>query len=206
VVRQPLLRAITGHTATFVLWQSANSAVTVVFLVRTLGLPAWAIGVLSTVGLCGALLAAATAGRLTARFGQARVLLAATVVLGPAYMVQGFTTPGWGLAWFVVSTFAASLGIVLAGVTEMTCRQLVCPPALLGRVNATMEFTMWAVMPVGAVLGGGLATWLGLRETVFVAGAGPCLAALWVVCSPLRRIRDFADFVGPRWQSRAHDT
>lgn len=206
VVRQPLLRAIAGHTATFVLWQSASSAVTVVFLVRTLGLSAWAIGVLSTVGLCGALLAAATAGRLTARFGQARVLLAATVLLGPAYVVQGFTTPGWGLAWFVVSMFLASLGIVLVGVTEMTCRQLVCPPALLGRVNATMEFTIWAVMPLGAVLGGGLATWLGLRETLFIAGAGGCLAALWVVCSPLRRIRDFADFVGPRWQSLAHGT
>jgi MFS family permease len=197
VVRQPLLRAIAGHTATFVLWQAAGSAVTVVFLVRTLGLSAWAIGVLSTVGLCGALLAAATAGRLTARFGQARVLLAAAVLLGPAYVAQGFTTPGWGLAWFVVSMFLASVGIVLCGVTEMTCRQVVCPPALLGRVNATMEFTMWAVMPLGAVLGGGLATWLGLRETLFVSGAGACLAAVWVVCSPLRRIRDFAVLSDP---------
>ena len=161
---------------------------------------------LSTIGLVGALLAAATAGRLTARFGQARVMLAAVLWLGPAYVIQGFTTPGWGLAWFVASTFLASLGIVLVGVTEMTCRQLVCPPELLGRVNATMEFTMWAVVPVGAVLGGGLATWLGVRETLFVAGVGCCLAAAWIVCSPLRRIRDFADFVGPRWQGLPHGT
>jgi hypothetical protein len=192
VVRQPMLRAIAGHTATFVLWQAASGAVVMVFLVRTIGLSAGAIGLLSAVGLVGALLAAAVAGRLTARFGQARPLVAAAIGLGPAYVVQGFTTPGWGLAWYVVGTFAASFGIVLVGVVEMTCRQIVCPPELLGRVNATMEFTMWAVMPVGAVLGGGLATWLGTRETLFVAGAGGCLATLWVLLSPLRRVRDFA--------------
>lgn len=206
VAHQPVLRAIAGHTGTFVLWQSANGAVTIVFLARTLGLSAWAIGVLSTIGLIGALLAATTAGRLTARFGQARVMLAAVLWLGPAYVIQGFTTTGWGLAWFVVSTFLASLGIVLVGVTEMTCRQLVCPPELLGRVNATMEFMIWATAPVGAVLGGGLATWIGVRETLFVAGVGGCLAAAWVVFSPLRHIRDFADSVGSPRQGLEHGT
>ncbi|WP_291408190.1 MFS transporter [Actinophytocola sp.] len=191
VVRQPLLRAIAGNTATFVLWQSAHSAVTVVFLVREIGLSAGAIGLLGTIGLVGALLSAAASGRLTARFGQARALVAAAVALGPGYVVSAFTTPGWGLVWFVASTAIASFGIVLLGVTEMTCRQLVCPPELLGRVNATMEFTMWAVMPVGAILGGGLATWLGLRETILVAGVGACFAALWLVFSPMRRLRDF---------------
>ncbi len=29
---------------------------------------------------------------------------------------------------------------------------------------------------------------------------------LAAVCSPLRRIRDFADFVGPRWQGLPHGT
>jgi Na+/melibiose symporter-like transporter len=193
VARQPLLRAIAGHTGTFVLWQAANGAVTVVFLVREVGLSAAAIGVLSTVGLLGALLASVTVGRLTARFGPARVQLAAVLLLGPAYVVAGFTTPGWGLAWFVVSMLGASFGIVICGVTEMTCRQIICPPRLLGRVNATMEFVMWAAMPPGAVLGGALATWIGARGTLFVAGVGGCLAALWVVCSPLRRLREFTD-------------
>lgn len=204
VVRQPLLRAVAGHTATFVLWQSASGAATVVFLVREIGLSAGAIGVLSTVGLIGALVASSLAGRLTARFGQARVLVAAAVWLGPAEVIIGFTTPGWGLAWFVANMFLASLGIILVGVTEMTCRQLVCPPELLGRVNATMEFAMWSAAPLGAVLGGGLAAWLGLRETLFVSGAGACLAALWVLCSPLRRTRDFAETVGPSWQGHSH--
>jgi predicted MFS family arabinose efflux permease len=67
-----------------------------------------------------------------------------------------------------------------------------------------MEFTMWAVMPAGAILGGGLATWLGLRETILVAGVGACFAALWVLCSPLRRMRDFAETVGPPWHGGSH--
>lgn len=192
VVRHPTLRAIAGHTGTFVLCQSASGAVTIVFLVREIGLSAGAIGVLGTVGLLGALLASATAAPLARRFGQARVLLAAAVVVGPSFVLVALTTPGWGLAWYVANMLFATFGIILFGIAEMTCRQLVCPPELLGRVNATMEFTMWSVMPLGAVLGGLLATRFGLREALYLSGAGACLATLWVIFSPLRRMRDFS--------------
>jgi hypothetical protein len=45
-------------------------------------------------------------------------------------------------------------------------------------------------MPLGGLLGGGLGEWLGLRGAMWVALAGEVASVLWVVCSPLRHMRD----------------
>ncbi len=183
VARHPLLRPIALNTATVVLCQSAGMGVSIVFLVRDVGLSAGVIGLLGVIGLVGALLAAAVTRRLVARLGQVRALLLGAACLGPAFLVQGFTTPGWGLVWWVVSGFVACFCIVLTNVVTATLRQTVCPPALLGRVNATMELTVWGVVPLGSLLGGVLGTVLGTRATLLWSGALACLGVLWLVAA-----------------------
>lgn len=196
VWRHPLLRPIAANSATTVLCQSAAMAVSVVFLVRDIGLSAGVIGLLGTIGLVGALVSSALARRLIGWLGEARALVAAGFALGPAFLVQAFTTPGWGLVWWVLSTAVASFCIVLMNVAQVTIRQVVCPAQLLGRVGATMEFMVWGVMPVGSLLGGVLATVAGTRETLLWSGALACVAVVWLVASPLRRTRALPEVVG----------
>jgi MFS family permease len=186
VFRHPLLRPIALSTATVVFAQSAGMAVSVVFLVRDIGLSAGVIGVLGTIGLVGALVSAGVASRLVGRIGQARALVFGTLALGPAFLVQAFTTPGWGLAWFVASGLVASFCIVLTNVVQATVRQTICPPALLGRVGATMEFMTWGIMPPASILGGAMAAVTDTRTTLLVSGAVACLAVGWLIASPLR--------------------
>jgi MFS family permease len=188
VVRHPLLRAIAGNTATTVFCQSVQ-VVTVVFLVREIGLSPATIGLLSTVGLLGALLAAAVTTRLATAIGQSRLMWLVGLAEGPAFLLVAFTQPGWGLAWYVASMLLATFGIIALNVLQVTCRQLLCPPRLLGRVSATMEFVLWSVAPLGSLVGGILGEVIGLRETLAVSGAAACLAALWLL--PFRRRRDF---------------
>lgn len=187
VAHHPLLRPIALNTATVVLCQSAAMGVSIVFLVRDIGLSAWAIGLLGVIGLLGALLASAVTRRLVARFGQVRAMLLGAAALGPAFLVQAFTTPGWGLAWWVVSGFVASFCIVLTNIVMATIRQTLCPPALLGRVTATLELTMWGVMPLGSLLGGVLGTVLGTRATLLWTGAVACLGVVWLLTAPAAR-------------------
>lgn len=200
VVRHPLLRPIALNTATVVLCQSAGMGVSIVFLVREIGLSAGVIGLLGVVGLVGALLASGVTRRLAARFGQVRAMLLGAACIGPAFLAQAFTTPGWGLVWWVASGFVASFCIVLTNVVMATIRQTVCPPALLGRVNATMELTVWGVMPLGSLLGGVLGTVLGTRATLLWTGAVACLGVLWLLASPVWATRDVdvAGIVGGR--------
>lgn len=183
----PLLRPIALYTATLVLGQALGMGVSMVFLVRDIGLSAGLIGVLGTIGLVGALLASGLAQRLVTRLGQVRALLLGAVALGPAFLAQAFTTPGWGLAWWVASTFVASFCIILTNVMMATIRQTVCPPALLGRVNATMELTVWGVIPLGSLLGGVLGTVTGTRATLFISGGVACLGVVWLLTAPAAR-------------------
>ncbi|MFC0625961.1 MFS transporter [Kribbella deserti] len=74
VVRHPLLRPIALTSATTMLFQAANNAIIVVFLVRELGLSAGKIGLLGMIGLLGALVAAAATERISRRVGHARAM------------------------------------------------------------------------------------------------------------------------------------
>lgn len=187
VWRQPVLRPIALATATTVFGQSAGMAVSMVFLVRDIGLSAGVIGVLGTVGLLGALLSSGLAQRLVARLGEARALLFGVPLLGLAFLTQAFTTPGWGLMWWVVAGFVSSFFVILTNVVQATIRQTVCPPALLGRVNAIMELMVWGVMPAATVLGGLLGAVAGTRVALMVSGGISCLAVCWLLTSPLAR-------------------
>jgi len=75
-------------------------------------------------------------------------------------------------------------------VAQVSFRQRVCPPPLLGRMNASVRFIVWGSMPIGGLLGGWLGTHLGVLPTLWVSVGFMALAALPVVLSPLIRMRD----------------
>ena len=47
-----------------------------------------------------------------------------------------------------------TFGVVLYNVTQVSFRQRLCPRPLLGRMNASIRFLVWGVMPIGGFLGG----------------------------------------------------
>lgn len=190
VYGQPVLRAIAGNTAVVLFFQSANNAIMMVFLVRQVHLTPGIIGLLGTVGLLGALAASALTGRIARRLGSARALLASTVVNGVGFLLYPLTGPGLAVGWYVLAGGLAAFTIVTRHVLAVTARQQLCPDRLLGRVSATMELMTWGVMPLGALAGGALGTLLGLRTTLVVCGVAILAASLFVVLSPIRRVRD----------------
>ncbi|MEK8107482.1 hypothetical protein NKG94_24430 [Micromonospora sp. M12] len=79
---------------------------------------------------------------------------------------------------------------MLFNVAAMSYRQRITPSAILGRVNAAFLWICLGVVPLGALTGGALGTALGLRGALWVCVLGTWAACLFVVCSPLRRMRD----------------
>ena len=86
-------------------------------------------------------------------------------------------------------------------VAQVSYRQAVTPDHLLGRMNASVRFLVWGVMPLGALAGGGLGTVLGIRTTLLLSAAGASLSGFWVLASPLRTTRDISD-LRQDWASR----
>jgi predicted MFS family arabinose efflux permease len=190
VVTHPILRMIAGCTATANLFSSAVMAISVVFLVRQVHLGASAIGVLTSLGAIGGVAGALSCGVLRRRIGSARLIWLSIAVAKPFGLLIPVTFPGAGLAFYAVGLFALSFGSVVYNVHQASFRQLLCPHRLLGRMNATIRFIVWGTIPLGGLLGGALGSWLGNRDALWVCAAGACLAPIWVLASPLRRMRD----------------
>ncbi|MER5266081.1 MFS transporter [Actinosynnema sp. NPDC002837] len=189
VFGHPLLRPIALCTTWFNLTNGMWGAVNVLFLVRDLGLSASAAAVLLGVGSAGGALAGLVTGRLT-RLGRVRLVWLSMVVTQPAWLLVPLAEPGWRLALFAVGTLVTSAGVIVYNVSQVSLRQALCPDRLLGRMNASVRFLSWGVMPVGALAGGALAEWVGTRSTLWAASAGMILSVLWVLLSPLRSMRD----------------
>jgi hypothetical protein len=79
---------------------------------------------------------------------------------------------------------------VLYNIAQLSYRQAICPPGLLGRLNAAIRWIVWGTLPLGAVIGGTLGSVLGVRPTLWIGMAGSWAAGLWVLFSPLRGMRD----------------
>ena len=198
VFGHPLLRPIVLNTTTTMLFQAASGAVMIVFLVREIHLSPSAIGLLSMIGLLGALVASWFTERLSAWLGDARALLIASVGIGVAFTLQALTGPGWQLVWYVAATLLAAICIIVAYILQMSIRQRLCPPDLQGRVTATMSFVSWGSAPIGSLLGGIAATLLGLRPTILLAGLATLLGTAWLFFSPLRTLRSIPAPIPPQ--------
>lgn len=191
VLRHPILSRVVGCTGTSNFFSSMFVAVEIVFLVRVLKASPQVIGVVLSLASLGGVLGALTASMLARRIGSARIVWLSLGVTAPLAFLGPASFPGWGVALFGAAGFATSFGAVVYNVAQVSYRQSICPPALLGRMNASVRFVVWGTMPLGGLAGGALGTWIGVRPTLFVAAAGMCAAVLWVITSPLFGRRDF---------------
>ena len=190
VLGHPILKKVVGCTATSNFFSSMWGGVEIVFLVRVLHASPRVIGLVFALGALGGLTGAAFCRRLTRALGSARIIWLSMLVTIPFTFAGPSAFPGWGVLLISVSGFVGGATSVVYNVAQVSYRQAVTPPHLLGRMNASTRFIVWGVMPLGALAGGGLATVIGVRPTMYVAAAGGSLAVLWVIASPLFGLRD----------------
>jgi MFS family permease len=192
VAGDPVLRALAASSAASNLAFAVASAVTMIFLSRTLGLAAPAIGAVVAAGAVAAMLGAALTPWLGRRFGSARIVWLSLATTGPVTLLGPLARPGWWVLLAVAGGAAGELGQLVYAISAVSLRQRRCPSALLGRVNATMRLLVMGMFPLGALAGGALGDSLGPRGTLLLSQALIALAALpaW---RALRHARDATD-------------
>jgi MFS family permease len=197
VLRHPVLRKIVACTGTANLFGSMGIALEIVFLVRVLRVRPVYTGLLIAVASLGGVAGGLLAGRLGRRIGSARIIWYSLLVFGFPQLIIPLAAPGWRLAAFPAGLACFSFAAVVYNVAQVSYRQAICPPRLLGRMNAAVRWVVFGTLPLGAVIGGALGSLAGVRPTLWIAFVGSWAAGWWVFFSPLRRQRDFDDQPDP---------
>ena len=194
VLGNRLLRSIAMCTGSSNLFGSMAAAVFYVLLARELALsPGW-IGVIESTSAIGGLTGSLLARRFAEKVGQGPAIWVSALAMGPFGFVAPFVQRDWTLGLLAFAQAAMWMGLVIYNITQVSFRQSLCPPELLGRMNATMRFLVWGTMPLGGVLGGLLGSVIGVRQTLLVVAVGGALTFLPVFLSPLRTMRELPSY------------
>lgn len=189
VFRHPILRPLALRAVTAAFFWGFFSTLYVIYAVRELGIGPAVLGIIIALGGISSLTGALLVGRIVRRFPLGHTMIAAAVLSGlAALLIPLGTGPLWGAVCLAASQLFGDISYPIYNVPELTLRQRIAPPHLLGRVNACMQMLFKGVWPIGALMGGVLAANIGMRMTLVICGLGVLASSLWLVASPVRRL------------------
>ena len=193
VLGNPHLRAIAGATSSSNLFSNMIWGVLPVFLYRELGLSAATAGVIFGFGAIGTLLGALVANQVARRVGLGAAIVGSIALDGPAWILLAMAPQGAPIPWLMVAFALGGLSGVVYNINQVSFRQAICPVEIQGRMNATMRFLVWGTIPIGSILGGVVASVVGVPNAIWIGALGSCLPFLFVLLSPVRALQTMPD-------------
>ena len=181
-----VLRLLAPLVGSFAFCQLMAVSILVLYARLSLHVSTAGYGLLMAAAAVGNVIGALVADRVSARLGAVPATVAAGAVAGLAYIGLG----AWhSVAGFVGFLLLESLAVPVGSVASIALRQRIIPSELLGRVGMVFRVFLFAAMPLGALVGGLLASRVPYREVFVVAGAVQlvALAVISVRLVPLAR-------------------
>jgi MFS family permease len=157
-------------------------------MVRELHFPAVVVGLLAMMAGVGGVAGGLLADWAATRFGFGRSVTAA--ILTSAVAIALLAAP-FGMVTAVVvgvGQFVGGMSGAVYTVGQLTMRQLVTPPDMLGRVNAVRRFLVYSSFPLGGLVGGFGGTALGSRSMLLVAAAVMAVSAIPLVIGKVNTV------------------
>lgn len=195
VFGNPLLRRIVATTGVSNLFFTLSFTLLPIFLLRELGLTPAAMGVIFSLGAVGGLVGAVATPHIVRWVGEGRAIPLSSIGFSVValFLPVAASVPAIAFPLLIVQGFVSSFTVLLYNITQVTFRQRITPPRLLGRMNASIRFCVWGVMPLAALAAGALGSWLGVVPTMWIGAVGSLLSAVPVVAGPFWRIRDLPE-------------
>jgi MFS family permease len=185
---EPILRWMIASTTIASLGGSILQAVFVLYLTRALGITPALLGVIFATGGFASVFGAGFAGVLGRRLGPGNAMAVGqlTLACGFAIIPLAGLHAALALPLLVLSQILRNSGLTVFSINQISLRQAITPPDLLGRVNATRRALVFGIIPLGSLLGGFLGTVVDMPSTIVVSLAIEALALVAVTVSPLR--------------------
>jgi MFS family permease len=190
VIRSSLLATATINFFNFVFW-----ALFVLYATRELDVAPGTLGLILGAGAVGGLVGSVVTGRISRRIG-----------IGPAFLVGCLVFPlplvlvplAEGPRWLIISLlflaeFGSGLGVMMLDISAGAIFAAIIPDRLRSRVSGAYSAVNYGVRPLGSLVGGALGTSIGLRPTLWIGAVGALAGVLWLLPSPIPRLRDLPE-------------
>ncbi|MCT9819639.1 MFS transporter [Microbacterium sp. W1N] len=183
VFGNPYLRLIVGTTTVSNFFSTITFTLLPLFVLRTLGFGPELMGLIFAAGSVGGLVGAIATPHLARGIGEARAIPISAVgfSLVALLLPAAALVPSLAIPILIAQSFAGSFFVLVYNITQVTFRQRITPGRLLGRMNASIRFCVWGVMPIAALLAGVLGEALGVVPTMWIGAVGALASALFVV-------------------------
>jgi predicted MFS family arabinose efflux permease len=190
VWRQPVLR---GMVVAGLAQNLAFGLIGTVFLLyvnQEVGFDPGILGMIFAVGGVSSFLGAMIAGRLP-RFGIGAVMVVSLLLaaIGQAFVPLATAANAIGVLFLVGQQIVADSALTVYDINQVSLRQAIAPPHVLGRVNASVRVTEFGAVLLGTVIAGYIGETVGLRETLWLGVALSFLAAVALALSSVRAVR-----------------
>jgi predicted MFS family arabinose efflux permease len=194
VWRDDRLRSLTLLQGGANLASGVIAGLAVLFLQITLGLEGWQAGVVYAVNGAGGVAASLVSARSVQRVGLGRTIVGGWLVAALGFLLVAVTSTS---TWPITATLGmglVGLGVVTAIIAGATLRQHIVETEMLGRVTTSYRTVVNGAIAVGALSGGVVGEWVGVREALVGGAAIYILVGMSALSSPLNRPESAAPF------------
>lgn len=172
VFRQPAISRITLASFLTNFASTATFTLVPIVILRLLGFSAFQYGLIMTLGAVGGLLGAGAAGRIARRIGTANAVRFSTLAGALSVFCYPFALAlpdrASSLVVLIAGSFIGNGAVLTYNVTQVSLRQRLCPPHLLGRMNASVRFIVWGIMPISALAAGWASEAIGVGNFLWI--------------------------------------
>jgi MFS family permease len=195
IAADPIVRASLGATATINFFNFVFWALYILYATRALHIRPGLLGLLLGAASIGAVLGSLVTRRLADRIGIGPAFFVGCIVF-PAPLVlvplAGGPRP-LVLGLLFLAEFGSGLGVMILDITSASIKAAIVPDRLRARVSGAYMVVNYGVRPLGSLLGGILGSTIGLRPTLWIASVGAVAGFLWLLPSPVPRLRMLPD-------------
>jgi len=192
IARSPVMRSSLAATATVNFFNFVFWALFVLYVTRELDVPAGTLGLVLGAGAVGGVIGSLVTGRISRRIG-----------LGPAYVVGCVLFPlplllvplasgprSVVVLMLFLAEFWSGVGVMMLDISAGAIFAALIPDRLRSRVSGAYSFVNYGVRPLGSLAGGVLGSTIGLQPTLWIGAIGALAGVLWLLPSPIPRLRD----------------
>ncbi|HMI98535.1 MAG TPA: MFS transporter [Gaiellaceae bacterium] len=195
VMRTPAIRASLLATATINLFNFIFWALFILYAVRSLHVRPGTLGLVLGAGAVGGVIGSLITTRLGRRIGIGPTFLLGCILFPtPLVLVPlaGGPQP-LVLAMLFLAEFGSGLGVMILDISAGSIFAALVPHRLRSRVSGAYMVVNNGVRPVGSLIGGFLGSTIGLRPTLWIAVIGAIVGFLWLLPSPIPRMRELPE-------------